>query len=92
MLPCTKAEIDPLLPSEPLAAMSAHEDRQPREKVEWLEQELGGAVAKGTFELVHHQTIAVAAQPLERERGSTRRRQPPGSSVRPMNPTILAST
>jgi hypothetical protein len=30
--------------------------------------ELGGAIAKRTLELVHHQTVAVAAQPLERDR------------------------
>ena len=48
-----------------MTSRARHEGRQPREDVERLEQELGGAIATGTLELVHHQAIAVAAQPLE---------------------------
>jgi hypothetical protein len=51
---------------------------------ERLEQKLGGAIAKGTFELVHHQSIAVAAQPLECQRG-------PGFGDRPSVPAMTGS-
>jgi hypothetical protein len=39
-------------------------------RVQRLKQELRGPVAKCPLELVHHQTVAVAAQPFEGQRGT----------------------
>ncbi len=47
----------------------AVEGGESRQEVERLEQELSGAVAKGMFQLVHHQAVAVAAQTFERNGG-----------------------
>ena len=56
--------------AQQMASRSRHEGRQAREKVERLEHELSGAVAKRALEPVHDQTIAVAGEALERERGT----------------------
>lgn len=46
------------------------EGGQSRQEVRWLKQELGGAIAKGTFERVDHEAVAVSAQAFERQRES----------------------
>ena len=65
---CVRGE-DSVIPQQ-MASRSRHEGRQPRGEVDRLEQELGGGVAKRALEPVHDQAVAVAAEAVERERGT----------------------
>ena len=53
-----------------MASRPRLEGYQPREEVELLTQELGGAVAKRVLELGGDQAVAVATKALEHERGT----------------------
>ena len=53
-----------------MASRPRLEGYQPREEVELLKQELGGAVAKRVLETGGDQAVAVATKALERERGT----------------------
>lgn len=49
-----------------VSARSWDQGRQPSDEVQRFEQNMGGAIAKGVFEFVDHQAVAVAAEALKR--------------------------
>jgi hypothetical protein len=60
----------PIAWADEVTSRARHEGSQSRQEVKWLEQELGGAIAKGAFELVDNEAVAVGAQAIDRQRGS----------------------
>lgn len=56
--------------SHQMRSRTRHEGSQSRNEVQRLEKYVGGPVPKRALERVHHQAIAINAQPLERNRSS----------------------
>ena len=50
-----------------MSSRARHQRRQPGNKVERLEQDVGGAIAKRVLQLVDHQAVAVTAKTLTRK-------------------------